>query len=251
MSKLTLDETKQIKVLMSQIRAFCNILQSILSNSNVTDVGRYSSYQQMACTYNDFAENARGILRVPTMFYTFNLNKIPRYGDATWPQEKMILEQTLLYANMLLSGLEGTVDFVEDEFENIANFFQSRLRAAIYQKPEKEIEVQNAIESLLLGRGFSRGADYDRESGKFEFSGKEYIPDFIIPKMSLCIEVKLLRAGRKSKVIEEISADITAYKKMYPHQLFVVYDLGEIQNETEFKRDIEMTDGVKVIIIKH
>lgn len=141
--------------------------------------------------------------------------------------------------------------FVEDEFENIANFFQSRLRAAIYQKPEKEIEVQNAIESLLLGRGFSRGADYDRELGKFEFSGKEYIPDFIIPKMSLCIEVKLLRAGRKSKVIEEISADITAYKKMYPHQLFVVYDLGEIQNETEFKRDIEMTDGVKVIIIKH
>ena len=81
---------------------------------------------------------------------------------------------------MLLSGLEGTVDFVEDEFENIANFFQSRLRAAIYQKPEREIEVQNAIESLLLGRGFSRGADYDRESGKFEFSGKEYIPDFII-----------------------------------------------------------------------
>lgn len=30
MSKLTLDETKQIKVLMSQIRAFCNILQSII-----------------------------------------------------------------------------------------------------------------------------------------------------------------------------------------------------------------------------
>lgn len=101
----------------------------------------------MACTYNDFAENARGILKVPTMFYTFNLNKIPN--------------------------------------------------------------------------------------------------------MSLCIEVKLLRAGRKSRVIEEISADITAYKKIYPHQLFVVYDLGDIQNETEFKCDIEMTDGVKVIIIKH
>ena len=118
-------------------------------------------------------------------------------ATATWPQEKMILEQTLLYANMLLSGLEGTVDFVEDEFENIANFFQSRLRAAIYQKPEREIEVQNAIESLLLGRGFSRGADYDRESGKFEFSGKEYIPDFIIPKMSLCIEVKLFTSRAK------------------------------------------------------
>ena len=84
-----------------------------------------------------------------------------------------------------------------------------------------------------------------------EFSGKEYIPDFIIPKMSLCLEVKLLREGRKSKIIEEISADITAYKKMYQRQLFVVYDLGVIQNELEFKRDIEMIDGVKVIVVKH
>ena len=97
----------------------------------------------------------------------------------------------------------------------------------------------------------SKGADYDRESGKVEFSGKEYIPDFIVPKMSLCIEVKLLRENRKSKIIEEISADITAYKKIYNRQLFVVYDLGVIQNELEFKRDIEMSDGVKVIIVKH
>lgn len=251
MSNLTLDETKKLKVLMSQIKAFSNTIQDILSNSSAAEVGRYSSYKQMAYTYNDFAESAREILNVPTMFYTFNLNEIPRYGDATWPQEKMILEQALLYAKMLLSGLEGTADFVDDEFDNIENFLQSRLRTVIFQKPEKEIEVQNAIESLLLGKGLSKGVDYDRETGKFEFSGKEYIPDFVLPKMSLCIEVKLLRAGRKSRIIEEISANITEYKKEYLHQLFVVYDLGEIQNETEFKRDIEMTDGVKVVIVKH
>ena len=69
--------------------------------------------------------------------------------------------------------------------------------------------------------------------------------------MSLCIEAKLLREGRKSKIIEEISADITAYKKVYDRQLFIVYDLGVIQNELEFKRDIEMSAGVKVIIVKH
>ena len=66
----------------------------------------------------------------------------------------------------------------------------------------------------------------------------------------LCIEVKLLREGRKSKMIEEISADITAYRKEYQRILFVVYDLGVIQNETEFKRDIEMVDGVKIIVVK-
>lgn len=49
------------------------------------------------------------------------------------------------------------------------------LRTVIFDKPQKEIEVQNAIEALLLGRGLNKGIDYDRESGKFEFSGKEYI----------------------------------------------------------------------------
>ena len=120
-----------------------------------------------------------------------------------------------------------------------------------FEKPQREVEVQNAIESLLLGRGLSKGSDYDRETGKFEFSGKEYIPDFIIPKLQLCIEVKLLRDGRKSKVIEEISADITAYAKQYERQLFVVYDLGVIQNEEEFRRDIENAGNVKLIIVKH
>ena len=163
----------------------------------------------------------------------------------------MNMEETLLSARMLLAGLEGSLDFIDDEVENLSDFFQSHLRSVIYETPEKEKDVQNAIESLLIGRGMSRGGDYDRESGKFEFSGKEYIPDFIIDKMNLCIEVKLLKAGRKSKMIEEISADITAYSKEYQHLLFIVYDLGVIQNEAEFKRDIELQEGVKVIIVKH
>ena len=45
------------------------------------------------------------------------------------------------------------------------------LRTVIFDKLQKEIEVQNAIEALLLGRGLNKGIDYDRESGKFEFSG--------------------------------------------------------------------------------
>lgn len=251
MSKNTLDETRAIKVLMSQLNAFCDTVQRSLTDSSVTEIGRFSGYKQFAHTYNDFAENARNLLKVPTMFYTFNLNGIPSYGDLTWSQEKAVLEQVLLYARMLLSGLEGSMDFVDDEFDNIENFLQSRLRTVIFQKPEKEKEIQNAVESLLLGRGLSKGVDYDRESGKFEFSGKEYIPDFIIPRMNLCIEVKLLKEKRKSAIIEEISADITAYKKKYLRQLFIVYDLGIIQNEIEFKRDIEMVEGVKILVVKH
>ncbi len=249
--KNTIDNVREIKVLLSQLHTFCNTIDEILNNSNSAETARYVSYADMARMHNDFANRVKEILNVSTMYYTFNLDEIPGRSDTVWPTQKRILEQVLLSSRMLMSSLEGSMDFVDDEFDNIENFIQSRLRTVIFQKPEKEVEVQNAIESLLLGRGLSKGLDYDRESGKFEFSGKEYIPDFIIPKMSLCIEVKLLREGRKSKVIEEISADITAYKKNYQRQLFVVYDLGAIQNEIEFKRDIEMINGVKVIVVKH
>lgn len=246
----TLDKTRETKVLIAQIRAFCDTVHSILNNSNAAEIARYTSYKGMARMHNDFVSKAEEVLQVSSLIYTFDVDQMLGSGDTTWPNQKKILEQVLIASKMLLASLEGSCDFVNDEFDNLQNFLQSRLRASIFQKPEKEIEVQNAIEALLLGRGLSKGVDYDRESGKLEFSGKEYIPDFVIKKLSLCIEVKLLREGRRSKVIEEISADITAYKKVYSRQLYVVYDLGVIQNEAEFKHDIEAIDGVKVVIVK-
>ena len=249
--KNTLDNAREIKILLSQLRAFRDTVNEILFNSKAAETARYASYKDMAGMYNDFAERAKTLLREGTAFYTFNLDIISGWGDTVWPTQKRILEQVLLSTRLLISSIEGSLDFVEDEFDNIENFFQSRLRSVVFRCPEKEVQVQDAIETLLIGRGLSKGADYDRESGKFEFSGKEYIPDFIIPKMQLCIEVKLLKEGRRSKMIEEISADITAYKKAYQRQLYVVYDLGVIRDEAEFKRDIEMVEGVKVVIVKH
>ena len=72
-----------------------------------------------------------------------------------------------------------------------------------------------------------------------------------LPKLKLCIEVKLIKdKNRKSKVIEEINSDITAYQKKYEHILFIVYDLGTIRDEIEFKRDIEANERNSVIILK-
>ena len=107
-------------------------------------------------------------------------------------------------------------------------------------EPKNEYEVQDKLENLFVGNNMDKGLDYDREAGKFKFSGKEYIPDFIIPKYDLCIEVKFIKdVSRKSKMIEEINADITAYKKEYKNILFVIYDIGIIRDESEAKRDIE------------
>jgi hypothetical protein len=70
--------------------------------------------------------------------------------------------------------------------------------------------------------------------------------------LKLSIEVKLIRKGRKSKIIEEINADVSAYSKKYSKQMYIIYDLGEIRDEIEFRRDIELLDDdIRVLVIKH
>lgn len=49
----------------------------------------------------------------------------------------------------------------------------------------------------------------------------------------------------------KINADIRTYATHYERQLYVVYDLGTIQHEDEFKRGIEETPGVAVVVVKH
>ncbi|MFC5467500.1 hypothetical protein ACFPPD_02140 [Cohnella suwonensis] len=170
----------------------------------------------------------------PNMGFLYSTNA-HKYGASSWR-----------------GGADATAPYAFVEMDNIGNFIKTKLRSLITDVPLKEKDIQNAVEFLFIGRNFTKGIDYDRESGKFNFSGREYIPDFILPKLRTCIEVKLLKEpSKRSKVIEEINADITAYSKEYDTILFVVYDVGIIRDEVEFCRDIENITGVRLIIVKH
>jgi len=98
----------------------------------------------------------------------------------------------------------------------------------------------------------AKGKDYDRETGRVKTSGKESIPDFIFPNLNLCLEVKLSNSREKLRsIVDEINADIRAYTTRYDRQLYIVYDLGTIRDEAEFRRDLEDARGVSVVIVKH
>jgi hypothetical protein len=43
----------------------------------------------------------------------------------------------------------------------------------------------------------------------------------------------------------------TADGTQHDRQLYIVYDLGIIRDEAEFKRDLEAAPGVAVIVITH
>ena len=140
----------------------------------------------------------------------------------------------------------------KQEYIDLQNFIKENLRTIFFDKPSKEKEVQDNIERLFVGKGMKKGVDYDRETGAVKYSDKEFIPDFIVPKLNLSIEVKLLKDYHTKSIIDQINADIVAYGTKYNRILFVIYDLGGIRDEAAFKGDIEkFRDGTKVIIIKH
>lgn len=69
--------------------------------------------------------------------------------------------------------------------------------------------------------------------------------------LPLALELKLIsRANRVKEAVDEINADIAAYSKAYRSLLFLVYDLGFIRDEIEFRKDLERTTNVSVIIVK-
>lgn len=250
---MNIEKTKHFKYLLLRCKSLKENMLRTLNDSSTNASGRYSSFKAYAEEYSFLAiEVCKALNLYNERIITYDTNKMAGWADTVWPQQKAVIDSLIVYTDTLIAFLEKELDFADDEYSNLENFIKNKLRSSIFQKPEKEIEVQNAIETLFVGKGWNKGVDYDRETGKFEFSCKEYIPDFIVPKLNLCIEVKLLKEGRKSKIIEEINADITAYDKEYKRQLFVVYDLGVIRDEIEFKRDIENAkDDIKVIIVKH
>lgn len=250
---MNIEKTKHFKYLLLRCKSLKENMLRTLNDSSTNASGRYSSFKAYAEEYGFLAiEVCKALNLYNERIITYDTNKMAGWADTVWPQQKAVIDSLIVYTDTLIAFLEKELDFADDEYSNLENFIKNKLRSSIFQKPEKEIEVQNAIETLFVGKGWNKGVDYDRETGKFEYSGKEYIPDFIVPKLKLCIEVKLLKEGRKSKIIEEINADITSYGKVYKRQLFVVYDLGVIRDEIEFKRDIENAkDDIKVIIVKH
>lgn len=250
---MDIEKTKQIKYLLLRCNSLKENMIRTLNDSSSDVSGRYAAFKTYAKEYNYLADEVRNFLKLySTRIMYFDVDKMKGWADTLWPQQKEVIDSLLIFTDSLIAFLEKEIGFIDDEYTNLENFINNKLRSLMFSKPEREIEVQNAIESLLIGKGWNKGIDYDRETGKIEFSGKEYIPDFVVSKIDLCIEVKLLREGKKSRIIDEINTDITAYNKMYKRQMFIIYDLGEIRDEVEFKRDIESAhDGIKVIVVKH
>ena len=220
--------------------------------SNPADAWRFSSYKQYIRKYNQLYDAVKRVASIDVPVDRYDEAKIPGNFDTIAIQQAELFQSTHANLSILRAWLEQKVGKSAHEASALGTFLQTRLRSAIFAMPNAELEIQNAVEQLLIGRGLQKGIDYDRETGRVKVSVKESIPDFMFRPLSLALEIKLAKdRARHGKLVDEINADIAAYSTGYQSIIFLVYDLGTIRDEVEFKQGLETTGNISVLIVKH
>jgi len=241
-----------------KIREFLNHAKALeeaiklVYRSDKENITKYSGFKHFIRRYNNLAKEVVKELRVSLPLNLYDYEKIPGSMDTTIIQQKELFDSVASQIFILRSYLENALGYKNDQIDNLKNFFKANLRRAIFNLPKNETEIQDTIESLLIGRGLTKGIDYDREKGRVKVSIKEVVPDFIFHKLDLALEVKFCNDKAKSKkIVDEINADIQAYSKKFSNLLFLVYDMGFIRDEYEFKNDLDNKENISLIIVKH
>jgi hypothetical protein len=211
-ARVTDEDKDALRQYLHWTDALLRSMEVSLRGTDPDSIWKYASYKEYARKYNQIVAEVSKGLQLPPILDLFKLGTIPGAGDTVISQQKGIFEAVHVNVSVLKGILESKLGLVEDETAALRDFFQARLRSAVLHLPEKEREIQDAVEQLLIGRGLQKGEDYDREVGRVKISVKEAIPDFILIKLGLAIEVKLIsRPERVKEAVDEINADVPAY----------------------------------------
>jgi hypothetical protein len=240
---------------IKELRDHCVALQSAMDasrSSRTDDVWLHSSFKTFMRKYNELVRRVHTVMQLNPPVDLYDLEKVPTAFDSVTIQQRIYFDE--VYTNLLIlrSFIEANGGLNEVEAENILNFLKVTLRKAVHTEPQVEKDVQNAIESLLVGKGMQKGIDYDRETGRVKHAGKESVPDFVFRKEQMVLEVKLCnRQGKLAEIIDEMNADIVAYSTQYERVWFLVYDIGFIRDEDEIVQGLQKSERVKCVIVKH
>ena len=246
------DVTSQLANCLRLTSGLLDAMDAAVRDSDPKDVWRFASFKTFARKYNEVVELTQSVEPIAAPVDRFNIEKMPGSTNSLAMVQQELFEAVRANLHILKAYLTNRVGLRTDRIIELADFLQANLRRAVLQIPGREKDIQDTIELLLIGRGLEKGTDYDREVGRVKISSKETIPDFILAPLKLALEVKLLKdAPAVARVVDEINADILGYGKAYESMVFVVYDLGNIRDELEFRRDLEAATGVRVVVVKH
>jgi hypothetical protein len=190
---------KQLREYVRWTDALLRSMEVCIRAENPANVWKHGGYKQFARKYNQILSQIAKDVRLPPILDTFELERIPGGAETVAHQQKEIFEAVHVNVSVLKAYLESQLGVVEDETAALRDFLQARLRSSIFRPPEKEREIQDAVEQLLIGRGLLKGQDYDRETGRVKISVKELISDFVLLKLGLALEIKLVSSASRVK----------------------------------------------------
>lgn len=192
------------------------MIQAVPNNAS-DDQWRYAGYAQYMRKYDELARAVLAVEPVDAPIDTYNLEHLPSFANTIPMQQRTYFEEVRANLAILRSYLRNRVHPKGERIAGLADFLEANLRRATLHTPERETDVQDVVEQLLIGKGLEKGLDYDRESGRVKFSAKEVIPDFNLIQLSTSIEVKLLKSGSKvGPAIDQINADVLASVRSTP-----------------------------------
>jgi hypothetical protein len=181
-----------------QLRAYLVLTESLLDSMNVvlkTDsdtLWKHAGYRQYILRYNALIEAVFTVDPIMKgLINSYDSSKLPGIGATTTIQQKELSDSIHADLSILRGVLQVRIGLKADQTEALKNFLRAKLRKAVLVTPEKEVEVQNAVEQILIGRGLEKGIDYGRETGRVKVSIKEVVPDFVFYKIDMALEVKL------------------------------------------------------------
>lgn len=159
------------------------------------------------------------------------------------------LNDVIIETGQLVAFLENHLGVPLKVTNKLVEDIEDKLRATVRKKPEGEREIQDAIENLLIIKEY----EFNREKVTIPYSTKYFTPDFTFETLNTAMDVKFCNSqSDEKKIIDEINADIPAYKSKYAHAVFVVYDMGFIRDTLAFAKGIEKNNpDVYVTVIKH
>jgi len=153
-----MDQKQQLKQLLSNANALLEAMRysSTAASGDMANIGNFTSYKTFLRKYNDLATEALPLLPNTTMLDFFQLDSIKGSASTVWPLQKEYFEAAYSNTALLKSLLEGVIGYAEDQTHALRDFIQANVRKAIFVVPERELEIQNGVEVLVVGRGMAK-----------------------------------------------------------------------------------------------
>jgi len=144
------------------LREFLTIANALLDSratglhADPASMFKYARFKIYMRKYNQLVEALSETTRVDTIVDHYNLDLVPGSHDTTLIHQKELFDSVHANLSILKAYLENKPGLKEDRIQSLTHFFQANLRKAIFSVPEKEVDVQNAVEQLFIGRGFEK-----------------------------------------------------------------------------------------------